>query len=152
MMRDERRQDPTSIPLMSAHMTPQVSQAHLDANFWRRITAGIAALSHQNIWIGSEVLVECVEHVLPILTQSQRMPSSDPSSASNLENLVVLSRQRWTRQATSAELLGAYASAVASYLHLCRERNLTVDQVAASETFNSLEAAKRSLPPVDASK
>ena len=37
-------------------MTPQVSQAHLDANFWRRITAGIAALNHQNIWIGSEVL------------------------------------------------------------------------------------------------
>jgi hypothetical protein len=65
MMRDELQQGPTVTPLMSAHMTPQVSQAHLDANFWRRITAGIAALNHQNIWIGSEVLVECVEHVLP---------------------------------------------------------------------------------------
>lgn len=152
MMRDELQQGPTVTPLMSAHMTPQVSQAHLDANFWRRITAGIAALNHQNIWIGSEVLVECVEHVLPRLMQSQRAASSDPSSAPNLENLVALSRQRWTRQATSAELLGAYESASVSYLHLCRECDLAVDQVAASETFNSLEAAKGSLPPVDASK
>jgi len=131
---------------------PQTSQAHLDTSFWRRVTTGIAALNHQNIWIGSEVLVECVEHVLPTLMQSKHAPSSDPSSASNLEKLVALSRQRWTRQATRAELLGAYVSTVVSYLHLCRERKLAVDQVAASETINSLDAAKQFLPSVDASK